>query len=53
MYYVMHFVDGVPVRSGRFGVTLERAKRLAERKRGWVEQYGVGVIWLPPRRAPH
>jgi hypothetical protein len=53
MYYAMHMVDGVASRTGRMTTHLATAQRAASRRAGWVEEYGVGCIWLAPRCRTH
>jgi hypothetical protein len=53
MYYAMQMVSGVASRTGRMTTKLDTAKRIATRSAGWVEEYGVGCIWLSPRCKPH
>lgn len=47
MYYAMKIHQGVATRTGRMTRNIDTAIRAAKRKAGYVEQYGVGVVWTP------
>ena len=53
MYYTMRLVEGVPNRVGRMTRSIDSRIRQASKygRDGYVEKYGVGVVWTPSQAA--